>query len=135
MRKLHLSEKDRKIAGVCGGLGESLGFSSDVVRIVFVLATIFGGYGILVYLALMLILPKESNPQVIDVYPEDEIPRGNMFRNPREKVIAGVCGGIADYTGWDVTIIRIAFIALAGASGIGAVIYLIMWAVMPMRKI
>lgn len=58
---LHLSEKDRKIAGVCGGIAESLKLDSVFIRFIWIFATfISAGIGIILYLVLALILPSES---------------------------------------------------------------------------
>ena len=54
-----------------------------------------------------------------------------LTRSETDKMIAGVCGGIAAYLGIDSVFIRLAFVLLARASGIGLPIYLIMWIVMP----
>lgn len=55
-----------------------------------------------------------------------------LTRTTSDKWIAGVCGGLAEYTGVDATLIRVvalvAFILGAGSLGI---IYLIMWALVP----
>jgi len=40
MKKLYLSNTDRKIAGVCGGLGEYFGIDPTIVRIFFIFLTI-----------------------------------------------------------------------------------------------
>jgi phage shock protein PspC (stress-responsive transcriptional regulator) len=57
---LHRSTSDRILAGVCGGIAAWLGWSSTLVRILFVLVSIFSAAfpGIIVYLALWLIMPK-----------------------------------------------------------------------------
>lgn len=61
---LHLSEKDRKIAGVCGGIAESLNVDSVFIRFIWIFATfISAGIGIILYLVLALILPSESLKQ------------------------------------------------------------------------
>lgn len=61
---LHLSEKDRKIAGVCGGIAESLKLDSVFIRFIWIFATfISAGIGIILYLVLALILPSESLKQ------------------------------------------------------------------------
>jgi phage shock protein C len=57
-KKLTRSSRDRKIAGVCGGLAEFSGIDATVIRILFVILALAGGPGLLVYLALWLILPK-----------------------------------------------------------------------------
>ncbi len=58
-KKLYLSETDKKIAGVCGGLAEYFGIDSTVVRILWVLLSIFFGSGIIAYLIAWLLIPKE----------------------------------------------------------------------------
>lgn len=51
----------------------------------------------------------------------------------RDKILGGVCGGIAKWLGWDVTIIRIAyiFISILSAAFPGAIVYIILWMIMP----
>lgn len=47
-------------------------------------------------------------------------------------MIAGVCGGIADYFGWDPTLVRIGYILLSIFTVFsGAIAYLILWMVIP----
>ena len=47
------------------------------------------------------------------------------------KMIGGVCAGIADYLGLDPTIVRIAWILTVFFAGFGILFYLILWIVMP----
>ena len=55
------SSHERMIAGVCGGLAEEFGLPVAVVRLAFVLATIFGGFvGALVYAVLWVVMPQED---------------------------------------------------------------------------
>lgn len=56
-----------------------------------------------------------------------------LYRSRRHKVIAGVCGGIADWLGWDPTVVRIAYVVISIASiGFpGTVAYVILWIVAP----
>ena len=62
MKKLYLSETDKKIGGVCGGLGEYFERDPTIVRILFVLLILFSfGFGLLAYLALWLIIPKRPS--------------------------------------------------------------------------
>ncbi len=60
MNQLYRSNTDRKIAGVCGGIGEYLSISSDVVRILFVLGSLMLGlrYGFIIYIVSMLLMPQ-----------------------------------------------------------------------------
>lgn len=58
--KLYRSSTDKKIFGVCGGLGQTLGVDSILLRFVVVVATIFsGGTAGLLYLVAGLIIPEE----------------------------------------------------------------------------
>jgi phage shock protein C len=60
MNKLYLSRTDRKIGGVCGGLGEYYEKYSTLIRILFVLLALFSfGSGIVIYLVMWLIVPKK----------------------------------------------------------------------------
>jgi phage shock protein C len=56
-----------------------------------------------------------------------------LYRSRKHKVIAGVCGGIADWLGWDPTVVRIAYVVISIASvGFpGTVAYIILWIVAP----
>ncbi|MCA0228136.1 PspC domain-containing protein [Candidatus Saccharibacteria bacterium] len=60
MKKLYRSKSDKKIAGVCGGLGKYFGIDPTVIRIGFVLLALPGGLpGVLPYLLLAIIIPQE----------------------------------------------------------------------------
>ncbi|NPU83900.1 MAG: PspC domain-containing protein [Syntrophaceae bacterium] len=66
MKQLYLSETNRKIGGVCGGVGEYFDRDPTFIRILFVLLTLFSfGFGILAYIAMWLIIPRrpEGIPQ------------------------------------------------------------------------
>ncbi len=59
MKRLYLSDKDRKIGGVCGGFGEYFAKDPTLFRILFVLVTLLSlGLGIVAYLLLWLIIPR-----------------------------------------------------------------------------
>lgn len=54
-------------------------------------------------------------------------------RRGQGRIIAGVCGGIAQYYGWSPTLIRILFV-IFGVVGAGELAYIILWIVMPKRQ-
>lgn len=58
-KKLYRSRIDRKIVGVCGGLGEYFGIDPTLVRLLFVLGLIFVGGTLLAYLILAIVIPEE----------------------------------------------------------------------------
>lgn len=60
MKKLYLSESDKKFGGVCGGIGEYFDKDPTLIRILFVLLVFFSfGFGIIAYLAMWLIIPRK----------------------------------------------------------------------------
>ncbi len=56
MQKRHV-RKDKKIAGVCGGLGEYFNQDPVIFRILFVAAVLLFGTGVLLYLVMAVIMP------------------------------------------------------------------------------
>lgn len=58
MKRLYRSRRDRIIAGVCGGIGEYLGVDPTFIRILWILFTLAGGSGILVYIIAWIIIPE-----------------------------------------------------------------------------
>lgn len=54
-----------------------------------------------------------------------------LRKSSRNKLVAGVCSGLADYLNIDVTILRIVWIILVLFYGIGILAYIILWIVMP----
>lgn len=57
--------------------------------------------------------------------------KNKLYRNPNNQMVAGVCSGLADYLGLDVTIVRLIFVALFFAAMNGLLIYLILWIITP----
>ena len=52
-----------------------------------------------------------------------------------DRVIAGVCAGIAEYFGWDIRLVRIVYllVSIFSAAFPGIIVYIILWIVMPER--
>jgi phage shock protein C len=79
-RRLYRSNKDRFLAGVCGGLAEYFDTDPLLMRIIFILLTLSGGLGILLYLIAWLIIPpKPSTTQA------EEPPHMNSGQNENRK--------------------------------------------------
>ena len=68
MKKLYLSETDRKLGGVCGGLGEYYDKDSTLFRILFVVVGLLWGSGLILYLIMWLIIPRKPGTKS----PKDE---------------------------------------------------------------
>jgi phage shock protein C len=54
-----------------------------------------------------------------------------LYRSRTDRMIAGVCGGLASYFSLDPTLIRVLFVVLAVLGGSGIIIYLAMWLIVP----
>ena len=56
-----------------------------------------------------------------------------LVRSNQHKMLGGVCGGVADWLGWDPTVVRVGYVLLSifSAAFPGILVYLILWAVMP----
>ena len=51
---------NKKLAGVCGGLAEYFGFDASIVRIVWLLCVLLGGFGLLAYLIMWIVMPEQK---------------------------------------------------------------------------
>lgn len=60
IKRLYKSQYDRMIGGVAGGIAEYLKVDTTIVRIVFVLMSLFGGTGLIIYIAGLLIMPESK---------------------------------------------------------------------------
>ncbi|HZD01674.1 MAG TPA: PspC domain-containing protein [Actinomycetes bacterium] len=58
-RKLYRSRTDRMVAGVCGGLARYFNVDATLIRVLFVALAVFGGSGLVIYLAMWVIVPSE----------------------------------------------------------------------------
>jgi phage shock protein PspC (stress-responsive transcriptional regulator) len=59
MKRVTRSATDRKLAGVCGGIGAYFGIDPTIIRIGWVVFCLMGGSGVLAYLLCALIIPEE----------------------------------------------------------------------------
>lgn len=60
MKKLYLSDTDKKIGGVCGGIAEYFGIDSTIVRLIWVILALCVGCGLLAYLICWLVIPHRT---------------------------------------------------------------------------
>ncbi len=70
-KKLVRKTDDRMIAGVASGLAEYLGIDVTLVRVVLVVTAVFGGFGLVLYLVMWILVPEDVSGQaLLDVMPE-----------------------------------------------------------------
>lgn len=60
MKKLYLSQSDKKLCGVCGGLEKYFNVDSTLIRIIYIVLLFCVGTGLLAYLICVLVIPKEK---------------------------------------------------------------------------
>ena len=58
-----------------------------------------------------------------------------LVRSSTNKVVGGVAGGIAEAYGWDPTLVRVGFVVLTLTHGIGLLLYLALWLIMPAGEV
>ena len=81
-------------------------------------------------------LPPYPEPPAGAVPPPPPLPaRPPLRRSRTDKVVGGVSGGLAEYTGIDALLWRVGFIALVFAGGTGFLVYLLLWLLMPARPV
>jgi len=87
--RLYRDGSDKFLGGVCAGIANYMNVDPAIVRLLFAIIT-FGGFGmgILIYVALWIILPVRD----LDSYVGKR-----LFRNPDDRVISGVAGGLGAY--------------------------------------
>ncbi len=73
-KRLVRPREGRKIAGVCLGLAEYFDLDVSLIRLVWVLAVIFGGTGLLAYIVGWIVMPEEPEPA--------PMPAGQQATNP-----------------------------------------------------
>ncbi len=130
IRRLTRSPNNGAVAGVCAGLADYLGVDVVLVRLLWVVLSIFPGAiigGVIVYLAAWLIIPEGSAGA--------DVPHtSRLTRSATDKKIAGICGGLAEYFGVDATPIRLLWVVLSifcGAVIGGVIAYLVAWMIIP----
>lgn len=72
-KKLYRSKKEKILAGVAGGLAEYFGIEPLLVRVAFIILSLFQGVGILLYLILMILLPEEQGQENPDFDRKEKI--------------------------------------------------------------
>lgn len=56
-----------------------------------------------------------------------------LMRSRKNRMLGGVCGGIAEWLGWDPTVVRIVYVvgSIASVAFPGTVVYVALWILMP----
>jgi phage shock protein PspC (stress-responsive transcriptional regulator) len=127
--KLFRSERYRTIGGVCAGVAIARGYSITLTRLIalFLLST---GFGLLLYFVLWLVLPRASSAGIDEPL---SLPHDRLQRNASNRMLAGVCSGLAEFFKLDVSIVRIVYLIAVLCAGVGILPYLYAWFAVPQR--
>ena len=87
-RQLYRSTHNRVIAGVAGGLGEFLNLDPTLIRLGFILLTVFGGSGFLIYILMWLLIPATGSD--IHLTKEHIEQNAQEIKSQAQKVIGSV---------------------------------------------
>jgi len=102
-KRLYRDENNKVLGGVCGGLANYFGIDPVIVRVVFAVVALAAGTGILAYLILWIAVPSTASTVIGGT-------RKKLFRDPDDKIVAGVCSGIGNYFGFSPWIPRVLFL-------------------------
>jgi phage shock protein PspC (stress-responsive transcriptional regulator) len=124
MKTFHRIAGQKKIAGVCAGLGEYFDIDPVFFRLFFLVSLFFGGVGALVYLLLWAMVPPKAGAG-------ERPPAAGLRLSRADRKIAGVCGGLGEWLDVDPVFLRVAFVLLALLAGLGIAVYIILWLFLP----
>lgn len=132
-KKLYRNSKHRILGGVASGIAHY--FSIDPLWVRLLLLLVFfnilfpalTGAVFLIYIVLWIVLP--ANDQL-----EEDKSYKKLYRNPDDRVLGGVSGGIAAFFGTDPTVIRLLFVLSIFLGGAGLILYIILWIITPEAK-
>ena len=132
MRKLYRSKYDKKIAGVCGGLGNYLSVDPVLIRllVIFLMTLTLVFPVVIIYVLASVILPLEPpNSPAIHFK--------RLYRAKNDCMIAGICGGLAKIFRLDSSVMRLIIIGITFITGLVPMIvaYLVGWAIIPEKNL
>jgi phage shock protein PspC (stress-responsive transcriptional regulator) len=128
LQQLRKSSTDRVLDGVCGGLGEYTPVPALIWRVIFVVAALTSGSGLIAYVLMWWLMP------VADSTGASAGSTWNLHalrRSADDRQIAGICGGLGEYTPVPTWLWRAAFVGLVFAGGLGLLAYLLLWIFVP----
>jgi phage shock protein PspC (stress-responsive transcriptional regulator) len=101
--RLYRDRSDKLLGGVCSGIANYMNVDPAIIRLLFAIITFGGfGFGVFLYILAWIILPARD----LDGYVGKR-----LFRNPEDKVLGGVAGGLAAYFNKETWVVRLIFAA------------------------
>ena len=132
MRKLYRSRYDKKIAGICGGLGNYFSIDPVFIRLLVIFLLILTGILpiLITYTICALILPLEpSNTPALEFR--------RLYRAKNDRILSGICGGLAKLFKIDSSVMRLIIVVLTFITGFLPMItaYIVGWAIIPEKNL
>lgn len=78
-KKIYKSEKNKVLTGTCGGIGEYFNIDPTIVRLIFVVALVFGGSSIIIYIIAALVIPNSPVDRFDNMHNYDEYKTNQKF--------------------------------------------------------
>jgi len=113
MRRLYRDRWDRKIAGVCGGLGQYLEIDSTIIRLLVVILCIFTAVLPMLILYILAWMLISLGPPIYIQYRCKK-----LYRSINDRKIGGVCGGIAEMLHIHAILVRVIVLSLMIITGV-----------------
>jgi phage shock protein PspC (stress-responsive transcriptional regulator) len=135
-KKLFRDASHKILGGVASGIARYLKIDAIWVRLLLIIVMFdffitfsFSTITFISYIVLWIVLPEKF-------YPKEETSEKTkkMYRNPDNRVLGGVAGGLGSYFGSDPTLIRIFFVLLFFFGGSGLLLYIVLWVITPEAK-
>lgn len=126
---------NRVFAGVLAGFADYLHVDVTLLRVLFVIVTFFTGIipGVVAYIVAWVVMPEASTSPAAN-RGAGTAPAKRLCRSRTDKKLGGVCAGLGEYLGTDVTLVRLLWAILTiipGAILGGFFAYLLCWFVIP----
>jgi phage shock protein C len=133
LEKISKSQHDKKIVGICGGLGEHTSIPAWLWRVIFLVLSFIYGIGLLLYILFWIFMPSDKEQEE-----KSSTVKNNwlhqLTKSVTDKKISGVCGGLGDNTSVPSWCWRILFVASSFIYGFGIALYILLWIFMPNPK-
>ena len=147
-KNLYRSLNDKVVGGVCSGIANFINIDPTIVRVLFAIIC-FSGWGLIIYAILWIVLPKQEL---------EPFSGARIYRNPEQRILGGVAGGIASYFGMKLWTVRLIILSptlfliffkslewsflpnmfpdliFSSLSGTFIFAYIILWTVLPQAK-
>lgn len=129
MKKLYLG-RNKKICGVCAGVGNYFDIDPTLIRIIVTCIALYTAVvpALVIYVALGFVFPAAPEDYV-------ETAPARRLEKSSNKKISGVCGGFARYFNVDATLIRLAVVIATFFIGGGLTVYIVSAILMPTETI